>query len=80
MRLAEATAVTTAASSSDSGSSTIGTASTQPSAILRLPLIDAAALTMHVPSTPRVTAAKPSARPAGIRIFVRSSPAPTAVM
>ncbi len=51
---------------SDSGSSTTGTASTQPSAILRLPLIDAAALTMHVPSTPSVTAAKPSARPAGI--------------
>ena len=57
----------TAASSSESGSSTTGTASTQPSAILRLPLIDAAALTMHVPSTPSVTAAKPSARPAGIR-------------
>ena len=32
-----------------------------------LPFTDAAALTMHVPSTPSVTAAKPSPRPAGTR-------------
>jgi hypothetical protein len=58
---------------------TIGTASTQPSAIVTEPLSAAAALTMHVPSTPSVTAANPSCRPAGIVTFVRTSPSPTAV-
>jgi hypothetical protein len=42
----------------------------------------AAALTMHVPSLPIGTDAKPSraAPAAGIVIFVNSSPGPTAVM
>ena len=34
----------------------------------------AAAFAMHVPSAPSVTAAKPSCLPAGIVIFVSSSP------
>ena len=38
-----------------------------------------AALAMHVPSTPSVTAANPSLRPAGMRMRVSSSPGPTAV-
>ena len=58
----------TASASAEAGSSTTGTASTQPSATLTLPFTDAAALTMQVPSTPSVTAAKPSARPAGTLI------------
>ena len=63
--LGAATAARIASASAEAGSSSTGTASTQPSAILTLPLTVAAALTMQVPSTPSVTAAKPSARPAG---------------
>ena len=39
----------------------------------------AAALAMHVPSTPSVTASNASCLPAGRVIFVSSSPGPTAV-
>ena len=53
--------------------------STQPSATVTPPFTDAAALAMQVPSTPSVTAAKPSPRPAGTVIFVSTSPVPTAV-
>src|SRR5581483_5120160 len=68
-----------ATASGESASTTTGTASTQPSAIRTLPLTDAAAFAMHVPSTPSVTAANPSCFPAGISIRVSSSPGPTAV-
>ena len=77
MRFAARTAAAT-----PSGESTVrstGTASTQPSATRTAPLTEAAALAMHVPSAPSVTAAKPSFLPAGIEIVVTSSPDPAAV-
>src|SRR5439155_6068932 len=67
---APSTASRTASAFAELGRSTTGTASTQPSAIVTPPFTDAAALAMQVPSTPSVTAAKPSPRPAGTVIFV----------
>src|SRR5262245_42850683 len=78
-KYAASTASRTASGSVESGWSTIGTASTQPGATVPVALSDAAALTMHVPSPPSVTAAKPSCRPAGIVTRLRTSPRPTAV-
>ena len=65
--------------SGESAVSSTGTASMHPSATRTLPLTVAAALQMHVPSAPSVTAANPSLLPAGIVIRVSSSPGPTAV-
>ena len=56
-----------------------GVADTHPIATRVAPFNDAAAFTIHVPSLPIVTAAKPSCRPGGIAIEVSSSPGPTAV-
>src|SRR5215218_9418835 len=63
---------------SDGGSSrasrtAAGTASTHPRATRAPPLTDAAALTMHVPSAPRVTDANPSLLPGGTVTAVSSS-------
>src|SRR5215208_1827138 len=74
------TASRTASASPEVGLTSWGTAPTQPSATRISPLAEAAALTMQVPSTPIGTEAKPSLRPAGIVIFVSSSPGPAAVM
>ena len=58
-----------------------GVASTHPIARRGAPpSIEAATLTMHVPSLPIGTDAKPSLFPGGTEIFVNSSPCPTAVM
>src|SRR5262249_16906457 len=75
MRFAARTAAATR--SGESAVRSTGTASTQPSATRTAPLTLAAALQMHVPSAPRVTAANPSFLPAGIEILVSSSPGPT---
>src|SRR5215217_474026 len=77
---ASRTAARTASGSADAASSTTGTASTQPSAMRTPPSTDAAALTMHVPSAPRVTDANPSLLPGGTVTAVSSSSGPTAVM
>src|SRR5262249_26078952 len=61
MRFATRTA--SGISCGSSTTSSTGTASTQPSATRTVPLKLAAALQMHVPSAPSVTAAKPSFLP-----------------
>src|SRR5437588_337868 len=80
-RPAARTAPRTASSSADSGRTRTGTASTQPTTTRGAPPSRlAATFTMHVPSRPIGSDAKPSALPAGLVTVVSSSPGPAAVM